>query len=173
MQASDKHTGPDHDQRPRRPVLAAFERFEHLVALVLSFLIVVIVIAALVELVRFVIAMLQEEAVHPLQQSTFQLVFGMIMTLLIALEFKHSIIKVALHNESIVQVRTVILIALLALARKFVILDVQSPAQIAALAFALLALGVVYGIVRRPDDARGEPAGNRTGPADGNGPGSG
>ena len=35
----------------------------------------------------------------------------MIMTLLIAMEFKHSIIRAALRQESIVQVKTVILIA--------------------------------------------------------------
>jgi hypothetical protein len=47
----------------------------------------------------------------------------MIMTLLIAMEFKHSIVRVALRRDSIIQVKTVILIGLIALARKFVILD--------------------------------------------------
>jgi uncharacterized membrane protein (DUF373 family) len=78
----------------------------------------------------------------------------MIMTLLIALEFKHSIIKVALRRNSIIQVKTVILIALIALSRKFVILDVEtSPAKIAALAFALLALGFVYWLMRERDES--------------------
>jgi uncharacterized membrane protein (DUF373 family) len=78
----------------------------------------------------------------------------MIMTLLIALEFKHSIIKVALRRDSIIQVKTVILIALIALSRKFVILDVEtSPAKIAALAFALLALGLVYWLMRERDES--------------------
>jgi uncharacterized membrane protein (DUF373 family) len=77
----------------------------------------------------------------------------MIMTLLIALEFKHSIIKVALRRDSIVQVKTVILIALIALSRKFVILDVEaSPPKIAALAFALLTLGLVYWLMRERDE---------------------
>jgi uncharacterized membrane protein (DUF373 family) len=78
----------------------------------------------------------------------------MIMTLLIALEFKHSIIKVALRRDSIIQVKTVILIALIALSRKFVILDVEtSPAKIAALAFALLTLGLVYWLMRERDES--------------------
>jgi hypothetical protein len=64
----------------------------------------------------------------------------MIMTLLIAMEFKHSIVRVALRRDSIIQVKTVILIGLIALARKFVILDPEaSPAKIAALAGATLA----------------------------------
>ncbi len=41
----------------------------------------------------------------------------MIMTLLIAMEFKHSIVRVALRRDSIIQVKTVILIGLIALAQ--------------------------------------------------------
>jgi len=48
----------------------------------------------------------------------------------------------------------VVLIALLALARKFIVLDTQteSAATIAATAFALLVLGVVYWLMRERDD---------------------
>lgn len=53
------------------------------------------------------------------------------------MEFKHSIVRVALRRDSIIQVKTVILIGLIALARKFVILDPEaSPGKIAALAGA-------------------------------------
>lgn len=55
--------------------------------------------------------------------------FGMIMTLLIAMEFKHSIVRVALRRDSIIQVKTVILIGLIALARKFVILTPRRAPQ--------------------------------------------
>ncbi|PSD64938.1 phosphate-starvation-inducible PsiE family protein [Acinetobacter nosocomialis] len=53
---------------------------------------------------------------------------------------------------------TVILIGLIALARKFVILDPEtSPAKIAALASAMLALGATYWLLReRADRAAGE-----------------
>jgi uncharacterized membrane protein (DUF373 family) len=62
--------------------------------------------------------------------------------------------------ESIVQVKTVLLIALLALSRKLIILDVTvvAPATILALAAVLLALGVAYWLVRAGDassEARG------------------
>lgn len=135
-------------------VMTIYERFEQLVALVLSGLIAVVIIVALVELVRVVTHMLATETLDVLEPETFQLVFGMIMTVLIALEFKHSIVKVALRNESIIQVKTVILIALIALARKFVVLEEQaSPAKVAAMAGALLALGLVYWLVRERDDS--------------------
>ena len=49
--------------------------------------------------------------------------------------------------------KTVILIALIALARKFVILDPDvSPAKVAALAGATLALGATYWLLRERDD---------------------
>jgi uncharacterized membrane protein (DUF373 family) len=133
-------------------VMTLYERFEQVVALVLDAIIAVIIVVALFQLIRVVVVMLLNESLNPLQHETFQVVFGMIMTLLIALEFKHSIIKVALRRGSIIQVRTVLLIALIALSRKFVILDVEtSPATIAALAFALLALGGVYWLMRERD----------------------
>ena len=135
-------------------VMTLYERFEQGVALVLGAVIGVIIIVALAQLIRTVVLLLITESLDPLQHETFQLVFGMIMTLLIALEFKHSIIKVALRRDSIIQVKTVILIALIALSRKFVILDVEtSPAKIAALAFALLTLGLVYWLMRERDES--------------------
>lgn len=39
--------------------------------------------------------------------EVFQSVFGMIMTLLIAMEFKHSIVRVAQRRDSIIRVKTV------------------------------------------------------------------
>ncbi|MFL6672772.1 MAG: phosphate-starvation-inducible PsiE family protein [Massilia sp.] len=135
-------------------VMTLYERFEQLVALVLSLIIAIIIVVALLQLIRVVVALLVSESLNPLAHETFQLVFGMIMTLLIALEFKHSIIRVALRRDSVIQVKTVILIALIALSRKFVILDVEtSPAKIAALAGALLSLGLVYWMMRERDDS--------------------
>ncbi len=135
-------------------VMTMYERFEQVVALVLGAVIGLIIIVALVQLIRLVVVLLITESLNPLQHETFQLVFGTIMTVLIALEFKHSIIKVALRRDSIIQVKTVVLIALIALSRKFVVLDVEtSPAKIAALAFALLALGLVYWLMRERDES--------------------
>jgi uncharacterized membrane protein (DUF373 family) len=52
-----------------------------------------------------------------------------------------------------VQVRTVILLALLAIVRKLIILDLATTdsMQLFALAAAILALGVVYWLVRDQD----------------------
>ena len=113
-------------------IMSFYERFEQAVALVLSAVIAVIIVVSMLQLISIVFNLLIIDAFNPLDHKVFQTVFGMIMTLLIAMEFKHSIVRVALRRDSIIQVKTVILIGLIALARKFVILDPEAnPAKIA------------------------------------------
>ncbi|MCP3711557.1 phosphate-starvation-inducible PsiE family protein [Paraburkholderia sp. CNPSo 3274] len=134
-------------------MLSFYERFEQLVVHVLSVVISVIILVSLWQLIHAVIALLVSDALNPLDHAVYQTIFGMVMTLLIAMEFKHSITRVMARRDHIVQVKTVLLVALLAIARKFIILDPASaPAQIAALAFALVALGSVYWLMRQRDD---------------------
>lgn len=138
----------------RWPLMTAYERFEQVIVLALSFIVAVVIVIALIQLFIRMLPLLIGGAADILDHEVFQTLFGMIMTLLIAMEFKHSIIRAALRQESIVQVKTVILIALLALSRKFIILDIEttSAATIAALAGATLVLGVVYWLLRERDD---------------------
>ena len=139
--------------RAQWAVMTFYERFEQVIALVLSAVIAVIIVVSLLQLMSIVFTLLILDAFNPLDHKVFQTVFAMIMTLLIAMEFKHSIVRVALRRDSIIQVKTVILIGLIALARKFVILDPEaSPGKIAALAGATLALGVTYWMLRERDD---------------------
>ncbi len=131
-------------------VMSFYERFEHVVALVLTGLIAIIICVALWRLAYEVINMLVMGALDPLNHAVFQTIFGMIMTLLIAMEFKHSILQVLERKAHIIQVQTVLLIALLALARKFIILDAayMEAEKMAALALSVVALGGVYWMVR-------------------------
>jgi uncharacterized membrane protein (DUF373 family) len=93
-------------------------------------------------------------ALNPLSHQEFEVIFGMIMTLLIAMEFNHSILQTIERLHRIIQVRTVVLISILALVRKFIILNIEatSATTIAALAFAAIALGGVYWLMRERDD---------------------
>lgn len=144
--------------RDQWAIMSLYERFEQVVAFVLSAVIAVIIVVSLFQLIAIVFTLLVLDAFNPLlDHKVFQSVFGMIMTLLIAMEFKHSIVRVALRRDSIIQVKTVILIGLIALARKFVILDPEaSPAKIAALAGATLALGATYWLLRKRGDRAAE-----------------
>lgn len=84
----------------------------------------------------------------------------MVMTVLIALELNHSILSVLERSHGIVQVRTVVLIAILALVRKFILIDFtqETPSMMLSLAASALALGAIYWLVREQDsrEARAE-----------------
>lgn len=148
---------PSRTFRDKWAITNFYEHFEQLVALVLSGVIAIIIVVSLLQLIQIVFKLLLVDAFNPLDHKVFQSVFGMIMTLLIAMEFKHSIVRVALRRDNIIQVKTVILIGLIALARKFVILDPDTnPGKIAALAGATLALGATYWLLRERDDRLSE-----------------
>ena len=130
-----------------------YDRFEQTIAITLTGIISVIILVSVVQLIRKVFFSLILGALDPLEHNSFQAIFGMIMTVLIAMEFKHSIIQVALRRDSFVQVKTVVLIGLIAIARKFVIVDVNEtePAKLAALAGMAISLGVTYWLLRERD----------------------
>lgn len=135
-------------------LLSLYQRFEHVVVLVLTGLIAIIIVAAMWSLtLKILFGLVAVEGFDPTDHSVFQGVFGMVFTVIIALEFKRSLLVVAERRNAIVQVRTVILLALLAILRKFIILDLKTTdaAQIIALATALLALGGAYWMVRDQD----------------------
>ena len=141
------------ETRQAWPGLSTYERFEEIVTLVLTALIGLVIVAAVVNLTFRILMLVLFGLLDPAEHSVFQAIFGMIFTVLIALEFNHSIIGVLHRKESIVQVRTVVLIALLALVRKFIIIDATKtePMTLIGLAFAVLALGGVYWLVREQD----------------------
>lgn len=57
---------------------------------------------AMWQLIRAVVELLAMHAANPLDHAVLQTVFGMIVTRLIAMEFKHSIMRVILRRSHIV-----------------------------------------------------------------------
>ena len=139
------------DLRSKWQTLSIYERFEQTVVTVLTLVIAIIVAVATWQLLLHTLKLAGSHLVNPADPQIFQGLFGMVLTVLIALEFKHTLLVVKHHRRAIVQVRAVVLIALLALVRRFIILDLYqtSPSVIAALAGATLALGVVFWLVGR------------------------
>jgi uncharacterized membrane protein (DUF373 family) len=134
--------------------LTLYQRFEHAMVLILSTLIAIVVVAAVWHLIlKIIIGLVLSDQFDPTDYSVFQAIFGMIFTVIIALEFKKSLLVVAERASSVVQVRTVIVIALLAIVRKIIILDLSTTdaAKLLALAAAMLALGAVYWLVQSAD----------------------
>jgi uncharacterized membrane protein (DUF373 family) len=136
--------------RARWAPLTFYQKFEHAVVLVLTGLIAIVVVFAVWNLVlKIVLSIVVSRSFDPTDYSVFQAFFGMIFTVIIALEFKRSLLVVAERRDNVVQVRSVILIALLAVVRKLLILDVGTDTlELFGLAAAILALGAVYWIVR-------------------------
>ena len=100
-------------------LLSLYERFEQVVIMFLTTLIAVIVIAAVWNLsLKILFGLVLSGSLDPSDYVAFQAVFGMIFTVIIALEFKKSLLVVAERPDTVVQIRPVVMIALLAVCRK-------------------------------------------------------
>ena len=134
-----------------------YHRFERGVAALLTGLIGLVILVALYRLAASVVMGLVGGVLDPADPGVFQAIFGEVLTLMIALEFNHTLHLAGARHVSIVQTRTVVLIALLALARKFIVMDFASatPAEVAALAAMAVALGVAYRLTRDGPASRG------------------
>jgi uncharacterized membrane protein (DUF373 family) len=135
-------------------ILSYYQRFESVIAIILTALIGLIILAALYRLTVDVVAGLIWGLLDPFDPKVFQVVFGEILTVLIAMEFNHTLQYVVTREQTVIQTKVVMLIALLALARKFIVLDVHelSPGQLIGLAAITLGLGITYWLMRERDD---------------------
>jgi len=135
-------------------IMTFYQRFESVVALFLTLLITIVIIVAVFRLFSGVVNGLVLGAMNPLDHTVFQHVFGEIMTVLIALEFNHTLHYMATRQQSIIQTKVILLIALLAISRKFIILDIKDTTAetMLGLAAITLAIGIVYWLLRERDD---------------------
>jgi len=136
--------------KQRWPEMTLFERFENIVILFVSFLLAVIILVALFRLVENVYQLLVSQITHKTEFKAFQVTFGMLLTLLIAFEFRNSINAMLDGKGLLFQVKIVVLITIIALARKFLVLDPEEyePAMVAAYAGVVLSLGIVYWLLK-------------------------
>jgi uncharacterized membrane protein (DUF373 family) len=140
--------------------LIVYEKLEQIAVLVLSGLIAIVIVSALWSLaLRVVRGLVLAGSLDPTTYEVFQSVFGSIFTVSIALQFKRSILVAVERRETIFQVSIVVLLALLAILRKVIILDVTKTDALTLLALsaAILSLGGTYWALRdrdaRPDGA--------------------
>jgi uncharacterized membrane protein (DUF373 family) len=128
-----------------------FYRFETLITMGIVLLISVMILAAFWGLIIETYNLVLHGAFDTLDHKAFQSAFGMVMTLLIAIEFSRTIMHAYIeeHREAIV--KTVVLVSILAVSRQFIVFELNtiSPLTLAALAFSLLSLGIVYWLIER------------------------
>ena len=128
--------------------LTSYERFEQIVSraimLLISVIIVYSVILSAAELVKDF-----RLGLDFMEKELLQDVFGSILTILILLEFNHSIALAIANKSGIIQARTVVLIAVLVVARKIILLDFKTATLEAFLGISVLALalGLLYWLI--------------------------
>jgi uncharacterized membrane protein (DUF373 family) len=127
-----------------------YETFEHVIMLVLTLIIVVLIGFATYHLVLATVSLIVAGELDPANPDIYPSVFGMVFTVLIGLEFKRSFLIVSASQTSIVRIRSIILIGMLATLRKFIVLDLKeiNVLEMLSVAAAILALGIVYWLVR-------------------------
>ncbi|GAB3588716.1 phosphate-starvation-inducible PsiE family protein [Acetobacter peroxydans] len=133
---------------------ALFDLFEEIAMLVLTLCIMVVAAVGLVHVLYAVFEMLRTATLSPTNPLLLQNLFGLFFTVLIALEFKHSIlVSPDAPSHSMVRMRSVLLIGMMATVRKFIVLDLSGVdvMGVLALSAAILSLGIVYWLVRSSD----------------------
>ena len=143
--------------------LTSYQRFEQVVSrIIMAFIAAVIVYSIGLAAIELVVDFGLGRAF--VEQELLQDVFGSILTILILLEFNHSIAISLKQKTGIIQARTVVLIAILVIARKIILLDFKTASieTLAAHAGVALALGALYWLIavsnRHPVAERGEHA---------------
>jgi uncharacterized membrane protein (DUF373 family) len=140
--------------RARWRPLTIYQKFEDGVIAVLTLVIAFVIVSALWGLIHGVfVETFSGQGFGAFDPGSFQAIFAMIFTVIIALEFQRSLLTLTERRRSIVQVRTVVLIALLAVLRKVILIDLtQSDALLMfGLAATIFALGGVFWLVRDQD----------------------
>jgi len=144
-------------EAPKRSdkVLATAAKGKQIIAGVLLALMFLVVAVGTVELVLVVFAEIAKSLTAP-TSGTFLLseeglfaIFGLFLNVLIAIELIETV--EVYFREHALHAETVILVAIIAVARKAILLDLSKydAATIAALSLLIVSLGIAYFMVRR------------------------
>ncbi|NEQ30233.1 MAG: phosphate-starvation-inducible PsiE family protein, partial [Leptolyngbya sp. SIO4C5] len=119
-----------------------------LVSRVLSIAMVVVILVTVIDLGIFLVRSLFTFDSYGFFQSTLTEIFGLFLSVLIALEILENVM--AYLKKHVVEVELVLATSLTAIGRKLIILDLKeiSGLSLIGLATALLALSISYWIVR-------------------------
>jgi uncharacterized membrane protein (DUF373 family) len=124
---------------------AVHERFEGLISrlimVVLGFVTLYSFGAAVIELVNDL-----RLGTDFMEKELLQDTFGSVLTVLILLEFTHSVYTSIKNRSVIIEARAIVLIAIIVVARKLILVDFKSATleQVASYGGIALALGILY-----------------------------
>lgn len=125
-----------------------YERFERAASYVVMCLISIIIVYSLA---MIAVNILEDFKLgtHFLDTELLRDVFGSLLTILILIEFNHSIALSLSKRSGILQARTVVLIAILVIARKVILLDFSNTSfeQFLGIGAVALAFGLLYWLI--------------------------
>lgn len=128
--------------------LHGIDGIETIVSKLLSIAMLIVIFVIMIDLVRFLAVALLEPSASGFFKNTLSEIFGLFLSVLIALEILENI--TAYLKKHVVQVELVIVTSLTAVARKIIILDLEkiTGVSLIGLAIAILSLSISYWIVR-------------------------
>jgi uncharacterized membrane protein (DUF373 family) len=139
--------------------LTAYGRFEQIVSRIVMALISLVIVYSLVLIAIDLFHQFTLDSTFP-DTTALKDVFGSILTVLILIEFNHSIAYAITRRSGVLQARYIVLIAILVIARKVILLDFITATfeQLIGIGAMALAFGGLYWLIsaRRHDVAEGE-----------------
>ncbi|MBU5614090.1 phosphate-starvation-inducible PsiE family protein [Geomonas azotofigens] len=137
-------------------MLRVIKRFERVIIMVLVVLMSVVLLLSTLELAWIIIQDIISPPVLLLDINELLDIFGLFMLVLIGIELLDTIAKTYMA-ESVDHAQIVMSVAIIAIARKVIILDVKELSGLALVGIAaiLLALTVGYFLIKKKDPAEG------------------
>jgi uncharacterized membrane protein (DUF373 family) len=132
--------------------LADYERFEQVTLVCVMVLLGLLTAFAIVFAAAKIVGDLALGEAF-LDKAALQDTFGLVLTIVILIEFNHSIFAALTHHTGAIQARIVVLIAVLVIARKLMLLDISALDAATLLGFGgiMLALGALYWLITDAD----------------------
>jgi uncharacterized membrane protein (DUF373 family) len=135
-----------------------YDQFEMIVSAIVIFLISTVIVYSII----LTVIKLTEDflsGIAFMDAGLFKDTFGMILTILILLEFNHSIISALRQRAGAMQVSIIVLISITVIARKLILLDYASASleTLLGLGGLALALGALYWLITSVERRRRVP----------------
>jgi uncharacterized membrane protein (DUF373 family) len=134
-------------QRDWKQVLS-YELFERAASRIVMFFVSVIIVYSIIVMGITLIEQLRLNSTY-LDTESLREVFGSILTILILIEFNHSISLALSTRAGVLQVRPIVLITILVIARKVILLDFSTASfeQFVGIGALALAFGLLFWLI--------------------------
>lgn len=120
--------------------LTVYERFEQIVSRLVMLLISVVIVYSLILISVTLFKQLTLDTAFA-DTTALKDVFGSILTVLILIEFNHSIALALMQRSGVLQARYIVLITILVIARKVILLDFSTASFETLVGISAIALG--------------------------------